>query len=390
MGRGVLMESQLRIALFGGNYNFQADGANKALNRLVGYLERENIEVLVFSPTNEKHAFDAPGTVVSIPSMPIPFRSEYRIGTGLSRRVKQKLLDFKPTLIHLSAPDIIGHSALKFAERENIPAVASFHTRFDTYFEYYNVGWLAPWCRRQMAKYYKRCQHVYVPSPSVGDVLQSQEIVGENIRTWSRGIDRNFFNPDKRDMAWRRNLGIDDADIVLTFVGRLVKEKGLNEYADLVDSLRQRGLPVKAMIVGDGPERGRIEGTLPGAILTGHLTGPDLSRAYASSDIFINPSLTETFGNVTLEAMASGVPSVCLRATGTSDLIQNGENGWLIDSPDDPDWTEKTAELCTDKQLRRQMGRRAREISADYNWDRIMQNLVGNYRQVLTRYRQTV
>ena len=377
------MKVRLRVALFSGNYNYQADGANKALNRLVAYLERQNIEVLVFSPTSDTPAFKPSGTLISVPSMPVPGRGEYRIGFGLSEKIKRQIKLFKPTLIHLSAPDVLGHSALKFAEQNHIPAVASFHTRFDTYFKYYKLGWIEPICRAKMAKFYNRCEHVYVPSPSVGHVLQSEGIVGDNLRVWGRGIDGERFHPKHRDMGWRRSLGIEDNDVVLSFVGRLVREKGLTEYADLVDSLSQRGSPIKALIIGDGPEHSALRKRLPTAVMTGHISGEDLARAYASSDLFINPSLTETFGNVTLEAMASGVPAICLKATGSQDLVKDGKTGWLIESVDNPDWIEKTATLCTDAPLRRHMGDVARRESLDYNWDRIMQSLLDQYLEVI-------
>jgi len=385
-GDGV--EIGLRVALFSGNYNYQADGANKALNRLVAFLESQDIEVLVFSPTSDTPDFEPAGTLISVPSIPVPGRGEYRIGFGLSDKLKRRLKRFNPTLIHLSAPDVLGHSALKFAENNNIPVVASFHTRFDTYFKYYKLGWLESYSRKKMAQFYDRCAHVYAPSHSVGVTLQEQNIVNGNLRIWSRGIDRTRFHPKHRDMAWRRSLGITDTDIALGFVGRLVREKGLAQYVDLVTTLTDQGLPVKALIVGDGPEHKTIKRLLPEAVMTGHITDRDLWRAYASCDVFINPSETETFGNVTLEAMASGLPTVCLKATGSNDLVQHGTTGWLINSAEDPQWVEKTAMLCLDKELRNRMGQAARQASADYNWNRIMHDLLHQYREVAQSVQQ--
>jgi len=381
------MKSELRIALFSGNYNYQADGANKALNRLVAYLERQGIEVLVFSPTTDTPAFEPEGTLVSVPSIPIPGRGEYRIGFGLSHKLKRQISAFNPTLIHLSAPDLLGHSALKFAEMRGLPVVASYHTRFDAYFQYYKLGWIAPYCRKKMAKFYNRCTHVYAPGKSIGKILQDQHIVGNNLRVWSRGIDRELFNPNKRDIEWRRSLGIRDNDIVLCFVGRLVREKGLTKYIELICALNKRGLPVKALIVGDGPECKTIRALLPDAIMTGHLTQESLSRAYASSDLFINPSLTETFGNVTLEAMSSGVPTICLKATGSCDLVRHGNTGWLIDGSNNPHWITKTAGLCSNAPLRKRMGAAARKITTDYQWDSIMQALLDQYFEVVEQIR---
>lgn len=377
------MTNNMRIVLFSGNYNYVTDGANMALNTLVSYLERNGADVLVYSPTSPRPAFKPAGTLISVGSIPVPGRGEYRIGFGLSDKLKRQIRNFKPNLFHLSAPDVLGHSALKFAKTLGVPAVASFHTRFDTYLRYYGLGWAESFCRKKMTQFYDRCQHVYVPSRSIGEALIKDGIVGDNMRIWSRGVDREKFNPAHRDMAWRRSLGVDDEEIVLGFVGRLVREKGLDDFAALVEKLVLRGLPVKALVVGEGPERKSVRKRLPDAVMTGHLSGDNLAQAYASCDLFINPSLTETFGNVTLEAMASGLTTICLDATGSADLVQNGKTGLLVEGIDSAAWIDGTAELCQNHALRRQMGQSARRASGAYDWERIMPNLLKQYRDVI-------
>ena len=374
------MTHKMRIALFSGNYNYVTDGSNMALNTLVSYLERNGVEVLVFSPTSSTPAFKPAGTLVSVGSLPVPLRGEYRIGFGLSDNLKRQIKAFKPSLFHLATPDILGHSALKFSEALSIPAVASFHTRFDTYLRYYGFGWVEPYCRSRMAKFYNRCQHVYVPSRSVGQSLTQEGIVSRNLRIWSRGVDRTRFHPKHRDMAWRRSLGIEDDELILSFVGRLVREKGLRDYAVLIDALTMRGLAVKALVVGEGPEGKYLRKRLPEAVMTGHLSGDDLARAYASSDLFINPSQTETFGNVTLEAMASGVATICLNATGSADLVQHGKTGLLVTNEE---LIDATALLCRRHSQRYRMGDEARRASAAYDWEQIMQGLLRQYSEVI-------
>ncbi len=378
------MPSALKIALFSGNYNYQADGANKALNRLVGHLEKRGHDVLVFSPTSKTPAFEPQGTLISVSSFPIPGRKEYRVGLGLAKRHKDQLADFQPDLIHLSAPDLLGHSALKYAETHKIPAVASFHTRFDTYFRYYGMSWAEPICRQKMASFYRRCAHVYAPSPSVGQALSQDGIVGDNLRAWSRGIEAGKFSPRFRDRDWRRSLGLDDSDIALLFVGRLVREKGLDIYARTVRTLQSWDLPVKALVVGDGPERDFMRQALPDGVMTGHVSGPDLGRAYACGDIFINPSETETFGNVTLEAMASGVPVVCRDATGSADLVESGVNGFLVPCNDAKVWAQVVSKMCGDTILRRRMGQAGKAKSAHYDWDDILDRVISQYQELIS------
>jgi len=372
----------LRVALFSGNYNYVRDGANQSLNRLVAFLERHGVPVRVYSPTIDPPAFPPAGTLISVPSVPVPRRPEYRIALGLPAKIRRDVEAFAPTLIHLSAPDLLGWGALALAERLRIPAVASFHTRFETYLRYYGLGWLEPFVIARLRRFYGRCQAVLAPSESMAAEIHAQRL-SENVRIWSRGVDRALYNPDRRDLGWRRGLGIDDAEPVVAFVGRLVLEKGLEAFAGTLDALRAQGVPHRALVVGDGPERAWMQQRLPSAVFAGFQTGEALARAYASSDIFLNPSVTETFGNVTLEAMASGVPAVCADATGARSLVRHGTTGFLV-PPREPDgFVAPVRQLLTEPALRADMAAASVAASADFTWDAIMLGVVDAYRDAL-------
>jgi phosphatidylinositol alpha 1,6-mannosyltransferase len=371
-----------RVAVFSGNYDCCTDGHSRTINRLVAYLESCGTEVLVFAPRAPHPRPTLGGTLIAIPSFPIPSRAEYRLASPLTRSARRRLKAFQPDLIHVSTPDLLGYSGLRFAERNHIPVVASFHTRFDTYFRYYGLKTLESTCRRYLRHFYAHCEHVYIPSPSMKEVLASSGI-GRDVRLWSRGIDRTLFSPDKRDMAWRRTLGIGDDEAVLLFVGRLVKEKAIDVVADLHDELGKRGVAHRVVIVGDGPAREQFEARIPDGIFAGFFNGPDLARAYASADIFFNPSLTETFGNVTLEAMASGLPAVCLRATGSSNLVADGVTGYLTEPGRIGEAADRVAALIADPDLRRRLAAAARVRSAAYSWEAVMQDLMGHYRDIM-------
>ena len=248
---------KLRVALFSGNYNYVVDGPVRALNQLVGYLERTGHEVLVFAPTIKNPPFDHVGELVSIPSTSVPGRSEYRVGFGLVGEARRRLIDFKPDLIHIAAPDFTANGAVKYAQQNNIPVVASFHTRFDTYPRYYGMRWAEKYLTNYMRKFYAKCVHVYPPSQSMIDALKDDGI-GKDLRIWTRGVDADVFNPARRDLAWRRSHGIKDDEVVIVFVGRLVLEKGLEIFANAFDLLRAQVPNVRALIVGDGPERERL------------------------------------------------------------------------------------------------------------------------------------
>lgn len=374
-----------RVALFSGNYNYVMDGPVRALNKLVAYLESQGVEVLVFAPTAKIAAFEHNGTLVSVPSVALPGRGEYRLGLGLPRSVRKQLKTFAPDLIHLAAPDILGHRALTWAERNGIPAVASFHTRFDTYPRYYKMAWLEKHVTAFMRRFYQRCEEIYAPSPCMADILQEQNMA-RSIGIWSRGVDAKLFNPSRRSTQWRRDHGINSNEQVVTFVGRLVLEKGLDVFADTIDLMKERGHKVRALVVGDGPERDAFQARMPDAVFTGYLKGKDLATAYASSDVFFNASVTETFGNVTLEAMACGLPAVCANATGSRSLIKHGVNGFLADSVSAPDFAEHLGRILSDPDLCAQLASASHDRSLNYHWDRVLGGLYHQYCHVLTHY----
>lgn len=372
----------LRVALVTGNYNYVRDGANQALNRLVGYLERQGVTVRVYSPTTETPAFEPTGTVIPVPSFGFPGRGEYRLGVGLTPRIRRDLKAFDPHIVHIAAPDIIGHRAVSWARAHDKPAVASVHTRFETYFRYYGLAWVQVGAEALIRRLYRRCVEIYAPSESMAAVLTDQRM-SRHVSIWSRGVDRRLFNPDRRSMEWRRSVGFQDHEAVILFVGRLVLEKGLDTFSDTLAELRAQGVPHRALFVGEGPARAWIEERAPEGVFIGHQTGTDLARAYASADVMFNPSSTETFGNVTLEAMASGLAVVAARATGSLSLVTTGLNGRLT-TPDAVDESaEALALYLNNPDVRRAAGAAGREISARFDWDEINGALLARYLHVV-------
>ncbi len=372
--------SDLRIALFSGNYNYTRDGANQALNRLVGSLLGLGAAVRVYSPTVAEPDFEPTGDLVSLPSfrMPVKGRGEYRLPTGLNAKVRRDLDKFKPNIVHLSSPDPSGHAALRWAQDHDIPVLASVHTRFETYPRYYKMGFLEPLVVMMLRRFYNRCDALVAPSQSMIDELLAQKM-HDDIGLWTRGVDRTTFDPSKRDMEWRRSLGLADDDIAIVFLGRLVMEKGLDVFAETIVQLRKRQAPHKVLVIGDGPARGWFEEALPGGIFAGFQTGADLGKALASGDVFFNPSITETFGNVTLEAMASGLPVVAAGATGASSLVDEWETGRLVPPGNAAEFAEAIAPYCTNHDLRMRHGAAGEEKSREYSWAAINQVVADTY-----------
>jgi glycosyltransferase involved in cell wall biosynthesis len=376
--------TDLRVALFSGNYNYVRDGANQALNRLVGYLLRQGVHVRVYSPTVEKPAFPATGDLVSIPAIPIPGREEYRLPIALPARVKRDLAAFNPNIVHVSSPDIVAHRAVTWARRNKIAAVASVHTRFETYLAYYHLSWLEPDVRAILRRFYHRCEVVMAPSESMAAVLRAQRM-NRDIAIWARGIDREQFNPERRDMAWRHSIGIADDELVIAFLGRIVMEKGLDVFADAVHAFAERGLKHRVLVIGDGPARPFFEQELPQAIFLGQQTGESLSRALASADVLVNPSTTETFGNVTLEAMACAVPVVAAIASGTSSIVNDGTNGVLVDPTEIEGFADALEGYARDPDLRSRHAAAGAAFAQTMDWDRINSAVIRTYRHAIVK-----
>jgi glycosyltransferase involved in cell wall biosynthesis len=376
--------SDLRIAIFTGNYNYVRDGANQAVNRLVDYLLRQNAAVRIYSPTVEKPALPPLGDVVHIPSFAIPGRAEYRFPLGIPPRARADVRAFRPNIVHIGSPDVLGHRAVTLARRMGVPAVASVHTRFETYLRYYKLGVLQPAVEAGLRRLYRRCDAIFAPSDSMAQLLREQRM-SDDVGIWTRGIDTKVFNPGRRDLEWRRSFGIADDLPVIGFVGRLVMEKGLDVFAETIARLEQRQVPHKVLVVGKGPAREWFEGLLPNAVFAGFQEGPDLGRAVASIDILFNPSITETFGNVTLEAMASGLPVVAADATGSDSLVTDGITGRLVRPGDTDAFADALALYCQDDAARGQAGRAGAAAARRYGWDEVNQELVDGYRRVIGR-----
>ena len=378
--RRPLPTAPLRVALVTSSYNFIADGVALTLNRLVGYLESHGVEVLVFAPVAAKPAFAHQGELVAVPSIPLPGRPEYRLAPGLGRAAKRRLLDFAPDIIHLAVPDFLGQAALALAKAQGIPAVATYHTRYETYLRHY--WYLAPlqgWLTRRLRRFYGACREVYVPSDSTREALLADGLA-DNFKPWPRGIDTLRFDPAKRSAAWRAQHGIGPDELVVLHVSRLVREKRLDT---LTAALNLLTMPHKVVIIGEGPDRDLAERELPHAIFTGFLDGEDLATAYASSDIFVFPSDSESFGNVTLEAMASGLPCVCADATGSRSLVVAGQTGFLALADDAPGFAGHITDLALDSELRHRMGQAARARSLTFSWDETLARMLGYYRALL-------
>jgi len=373
----------LRVAFFSGNYNYVRDGANQAQNLLVGHLLDRGVAVRVYSPTTPTPAFEARGTVVDVPAIPMPGgRGEYKLGRGLPARPRRDLEAFAPNIVHVSSPEFLGHAAVTWARRHGIPVVSAVHTRFETYFEYYGLAVVQPAIKWILRRFYDRADRVLVPTPSMAEVIRGLGVTTP-VSLWGRGVNHRRFHPSARDLAWRRSLGIADDELAIGFLGRLVLEKGLGVFADVLARLDAMGIRHRVLIVGKGPARDWFAERVPQAAFAGFQSGDDLGRAVASMDLLFNPSVTETWGQVTSEAMAAGVPVVAARATGAVDLLDDGVTGLLVTPQDIEGYAAAIATLARDPARRSAMGDAAHEHAKSFRWDTANEAVLDVYRELL-------
>jgi len=378
--------SELRVAMFTGNYNYVRDGANQALNRLAEHLIRGGAQVRVYSPTTDCPAFEPKGDLVSVPSLPVPGRAEYRAPIFLPWRAKRDIRRFAPHIFHVASPELLGHAAVKYAKKMDRPVVASVHTRFETYARYYGLAFLEPLMTALSRRFYRRCDAIFAPSVTMAQLLRDQRM-NYDVRIWSRGIVRELFHPGRRDLVWRRSIGIDDHVPVIGFVGRIVMEKALDVFSDSIERLARRQVRHRVVVVGEGPARAWFEQRLPDATFVGFKEGEELARAIASMDILLNPSVTETFGNVTLEAMACGLAVVAADATGSDSLVQDGVTGRLIAPGVHDAFADALAFYCQDKEARLAAGRAGACAAQRFTWDAVNQEMVEAYASIIRQHR---
>lgn len=370
----------MRIAYFTESLYPHVDGVSRTLARLFDTLERLGIDFVVFSPF-------VPGPQVSWFHRVIPVRAvrfppypDYRVSLPFQRLVTRKLDEFDPDLIHVVSPTPMGSWAKRLARRRGIPVVASFHTHFVSYFRYYGIAPFEPAGWRLLRRFYAGFRRIYAPSISIIRELESHGL--RNLELWSRGIDLSGFSPQLRSADLRVESNAGDRPIVL-MVSRLVKEKDLLELIDLDRELAGRGQRFRLVLVGDGPLRSTLEAALPDAYFAGHQAGSDLARWFASADVFVFPSTTETLGNVVLEALASGLPAVVVNRGGPQDLVDHGETGYVVPANDPPAMAEAVARLLDRPELRQAMGEAARRSASPRNWEEINGALVDSYRSVI-------
>ena len=380
------MNRSPRVAYFAGTMRPGHDGVTRVLYHLIDYLVEHRIEHEFFSPIvptqdEQQTRFHA------IPSVVFPLYKDYKFALPGTRHFEEELLAFDPDIIHINSPCSLGYAAVTFGRRYSVPVVATYHTHFASYAKYYNISMLETLSWKYIRSLYNKCQRVFVPSQPIFDELTARGL--NTIEFLPHGVDTNVFNPSFRSTEWRRRVGAESKHLLL-FAGRLVWEKDLKTLAETYKVLMAKRNDVVLVLAGDGPFRGELERMMPEARFLGHQSKHDLATAYASSDVFVFPSTTETFGNVTLEAMASGLPAVCAREGGAYGIIDHGQTG-LVAAPRCPHDLAGHIEYLLDSPERREsMSRAALRFAQQQQWGNIFDRLFQSYDDVIREFSHTI
>jgi glycosyltransferase involved in cell wall biosynthesis len=366
--------NKVKIAFFAEILIEDFDGASRTMFQLIHRIPKDDFEFFFVCGVGP-HSIEG-HECLRIPAVTIPINQTYKMAVPWfsGALIRKKLAQFKPDVIHIATPSLLGSFALRYANRHQIPVLTIYHTHFISYIDYYLpssprvAGYLKSMAANMQRSFYSRCDRVYVPSEEMKQALLSWDVPSNKLQLWQRGIDTALFTPLKRNRTLVKKTTGNDHPVIL-FASRLVWEKNLETLIGIYEYLQERQLAYTVLIVGDGVALSECKWRMPNAIFTGKVDHHRLSELYASADVFVFTSISESYGNVVLEAMASGLPCVIADGGGSKNFIAQGENGFLC-SPNQPsDYVARIDTLLQDKMLHQAIAGAALRYSQAFRWD---------------------
>jgi glycosyltransferase involved in cell wall biosynthesis len=368
----------MRIAIFSEVYWPMVSGVGVTLRRLAEALVERGHVVRVYSPS-----YPLPGgqsdraEVHRSSSVPLFLYPDVQWAFPRYKSVLQDVARFQPDIIHVATEFAMGVTGAKIARQLGIPVVASAHTDYEKYASRYNLDWFMRAGWRYLRWFYRQTSSVLCPSTFYRNHLISRGVTNTGI--WSRGVDADRFHPMHRREEYRRALGVNPGDTLVTYVGRIAREKDL----DLLVQAWQRLAPgehARLALVGRGPLEGELKRlNVPGVVLAGMKHDGELSAAYASSDVFVLPSTTETFGNVLLEGMASALPCLAVSTGGVMEFARHESNAWLVEPHSADALAQGLETLLGNRELRHHLGTGARRTALARGWEPVFDSLLHEY-----------
>lgn len=364
----------IRVAFFAEIMIPDFDGAARTIFQLVDRIDKNRFEFLFIYGTGPDQIQDF--ECMKIPSLSIPIQQNYTMAIPalVDQRIRKRLQDFNPDIIHIATPSLLGFYAQRYALKNQKPVISIYHTHFVSYIDYYlkHFSFLVGPTKKKIIqtqnKFYNNCDKVYVPTTSIVSELTKMGINPTLMQIWKRGIDNNLFSPNKKDENWMAEITGNNYPTIL-FASRLVWEKNLKTLIDIYSLLKQQSIPLNFIVAGDGSAMDACRQSMPDALFLGKLNHDDLAKLYASSTLFVFPSHSETYGNVVIEAMASALPCVIADGGGSADLVTEGVNGFKCKSKDAAAFVERIIQLLKDKQLRNDIGNAGLQFSKSMDWN---------------------
>ena len=376
-----MSSSLTRITLVTETFAPEINGVANTLGHLVRGLLSRGIAVQVIRPRQHKQDLgnqkgqqesqQEPGlTTVTLPGLPIPGYNELKFGLPLRQKIRQALTEFQPQAIYVATEGPMGWAAVKAASALNVAVLSGFHTNFHQYIEHYHLGLLEKPAYRYLRYFHNLTAGTLVPTNSQCHELQAHGF--DNVRVLARGVDSQLFSPEKRSASLRKQWGVNDDDLVLLYVGRIAGEKNMDLALATYQQLLHSDERVRLVLVGDGPELPKIREQHPEVICCGMQRGEDLAAHYASGDVFLFPSKTDTFGNVVTEAMASGLAVISFDYAAGHEHIRSGNNGLLAPYGNDSQFINNAITLLDSPNLLKTLREQARETALTISWDSIV------------------
>ena len=384
-GQPVLPENQvatrrLHLAIVTETYPPEVNGVAQTIAKVVEGLSQNGHEITLVRPsqgTADNGAVTPGIREVFVTGVPIPKYGQLKMGLPAMNRLTRLWRAQRPDVVHIVTEGPLGFSALAAARRLGLPVASEFRTNFHSYCAHYGVGWLARPIMAYLRWFHNRTGCTMVPTRALATELAAKGFI--NLRVVARGVDTQRFDPAKRCMKLRESWGVAAQSLAVLYVGRLADEKNLPVLASAFERIRQVRPDSKLVLVGDGPAREALQRRCPQAVFTGIRKGEELARHYASGDMFLFPSLTETFGNVTPEAMASGLAVLAFNHAAASELIRSGENGMVAQPGNDAQFCDLAARLATQPDEIARLRKRARQTALQLGWPSIIQEIEGVY-----------
>lgn len=321
---------------------------------------------------------------VRLPGVPIPGYPQLRLGLPAARRLRQLWTLNRPDLVHVATEGPLGASAITTARRLGLPVTSSFHTNFDQYTRDYRIGWMKPVVAAWLRHVHNRTLRTFVPTRDLLGRLETEGYL--NLRLLSRGVDSTLFNPGRRDGSLRASWGAAPTDLVVLHVGRIAAEKNYPLLFRAFDAIKAVEPRARLVLVGDGPLLATYQKQRPDALFTGFYTGANLARHYASGDLYLHTSVTETFGNVVTEALGSGLAVAAFDYAAAREFIRHGDNGLTAPVGDDDAFIANAVRLAQEPALRERLALQGTLTARSLSWDAIVDRFLADLQEAAAEF----